>query len=100
VDEPRTKLLLIVCDQGVEPDVMEALKRHELPHYTRWTDVQGSGETGLHEGTPVWPGLNTMVMVVLPEEKVEPLRADLHEVRDSFAIRPGLKMIVTDAVML
>lgn len=100
MDAAKTKLLLIVCDQGVEPDVMEALTRQGLPHFTRWTDVQGSGETGLREGTPVWPGLNTIVMVVLPEESVEPLRVELHAIRDSFAVRPGLKMILTDAVMI
>jgi hypothetical protein len=96
----NTKLLLIVCDQGVEPDVMEVFKRHGLKHYTRWTDCQGSGETGLREGTPVWPGLNSIVMVVLGAHQIEPLRVDLHAVRDTFAIRPGLKMIVADATMM
>jgi hypothetical protein len=100
VEAPETKLLLIVCDQGVEPDVMDVLARHGLNHYTRWTDCQGSGETGRHEGTPVWPGLNTVVMVVLPADKIEPLRVDLHAMREDFPITPGLKMIVTDAVML
>ncbi|MBU0609129.1 MAG: hypothetical protein KKI08_14685 [Armatimonadetes bacterium] len=100
METPATKLLLIVCDQSVEPDVMDTLREHGLNHYTRWTDCQGSGETGRREGTPVWPGLNTVVMVVLPAEAIEPLRADLHAMRETFAIMPGLKMIVTDAVMM
>ncbi|MCE5239826.1 hypothetical protein LLH23_15270 [bacterium] len=100
MEDTKTKLLLIVCDQGVEPDVMEVLSNRGLKHYTRWTDCQGSGETGMRDGTPVWPGLNSVVMVVLPEEEIEPLRADLHAVRDSFAIRPGLRMIIADAVMV
>jgi len=98
--EAQTKLVLIVCDQGVEPDVMEVLRTQGLSHYTRWTDCQGAGETGLREGTPIWPGLNSIVMVVMAEEQIEPMRAALHEVRDSFPITPGLKLIVTDAVML
>ena len=98
--EARTKLVLIVCDQGIEADVMEILTQHELRHYTRWTDCQGSGETGIHEGSPIWPGLNSVVMVVMPEEQIEPLRADLHDMREHFPITPGLKMIITDAVMI
>ena len=95
-----TKLVFVVCDQGVEPDVMDCLMTLGLPHYTRWTDCQGSGEAGLREGTPVWPGLNSVLMVVMPEEQVEPLRAALHAVRDSFPITPGLKMVITDAIMI
>ena len=100
METPNTKLLQIVCDQSVEPDVMEVLSRHGLNHYTRWTDCQGSGDTGRREGTPVWPGLNTLVMVVLPADEIEPLRVDLHAMRDAFPITPGLTMIVTDAVMI
>jgi hypothetical protein len=99
-NEPRTKLVFIICDQGVEPDVMEILQTQGLGHYTRWTDCQGSGETGRREGSPIWPGLNTVLMVVMAEDGIEPLRAALHQVRDSFPITPGLKLIVTDAVML
>jgi hypothetical protein len=99
-NDTRTKLVLIVCDQGVEPDVMEVLRSQGFTHYTRWTDCQGSGETGIREGTPVWPGLNSIIMIVMPEAQVEPLRVSLHEVRDSFPITPGLKMIVTDATVL
>jgi hypothetical protein len=97
---PPTKLVLIVCDQGVEPDVLDVMKEHNLAHYTRWTDCQGSGTTGIREGTPVWPGLNTVIMVVMPADQVEPLRADLHEMREHFGITPGLKIIITDAVMV
>lgn len=100
MEDTKTKLLLIVCDQGVEPDVMEVLSNRGLEHYTRWTDCEGAGETGRRDGTPIWPGLNSVVMVVLPEAEIEPLRVDLHAVRDSFAIRPGLRMIVADAVMI
>lgn len=100
MDSQPTKLAFIICDQGVEPDVMEILTARGHEHYTSWSDCQGSGETGIRQGTAIWPGLNTVLMVMMPAAEVEPLVAALHEMRDSFPITPGLKVIVTDAVML
>jgi len=39
-------------------------------------------------------------MIVLPGEQIEPLVADLHVMRDSFPITPGLKVIVTDGIII
>jgi hypothetical protein len=100
MSKEATKLVLIVCEQGVEPDVMGALRSVGVSHYTRWTDCTGSGETGTREGTAIWPGLNSVVMVVMDAALVAPLHARLREVCDSFPVTPGLKMIVTDAVIL
>lgn len=95
----QTKLAFIICDQGVEPDVLAALGRLDLPHYTRWTDCSGSGETGIRDGSAIWPGLNSVIMVLMPADKVESVVACLHEIRDSFTVTPGMKIIVTEAVM-
>ena len=95
-----SKLAFLVFDQGVEPDVMAVLEDMLIQHYTRWTDAFGSGETGTKEGTPIWPGLNTVLMIYVPAEKVTPLLEKLHEVRDLFAVTPGMKVFVTDAEMM
>ncbi len=99
-ERPHTKLVFIVCEQGIEPDVMEIMQQHGLNHYTRWTDCQGAGETGIRQGNPIWPGLNSVIMIVMDEDKIEPLRRDLHARRDSFPITPGLKMIITDGIII
>ena len=93
------KLVFIVMDSSAEPDIMAALAELELPHFTRWEDVVGSGETGRKEGTAVFPGLNTVIVIVMPETTVAPLVERLHAVRDAFIVRPGMKIIVTDCVM-
>jgi len=95
-----SKLLFIIHDEGIRPDLMEVLGRLGIHHYTRWTDAEGAGETGPKHGDPVWPGLNDVVMLVLDETAVEPLVAALHEMRDSFPLTPGLRIIVTDAVFV
>ena len=95
-----SKLAFLVFDQGVEPDVMAVLEEMKIQHHTRWTDAFGSGETGIKQGTPIWPGLNTVLMVYMPAEQVEPLVEKLHEVRDSFHATPGMKVFVMDAAMM
>jgi len=79
---------------------MGILQARGHKHYTKWGDCHGAGETGIRDGTPVWPGLNTVVMIVIEALEVEPLVAQLHEMRDSFPITPGLKLIVTDAMII
>ncbi|MEN6302687.1 MAG: PG0541 family transporter-associated protein, partial [Armatimonadia bacterium] len=87
-------------DQSVEPAVMDTLQQQGVGDFTLWGDCHGAGTTGIRQGNPIWPGLNTVVMVVMEETQVEPLRQELHALRDTFAITPGLKMIITDAVMI
>jgi hypothetical protein len=96
----QEKLVIAVFDQGVEPDVLEVLAEQGIAHWTRISDVHGSGREGTKEGSPVWPGLNTMLLLVLTEEQVQPLVDRLHEVRDSFPVTPGMRFIVTDAAMI
>ncbi|NPV48285.1 MAG: hypothetical protein HPY69_15170 [Armatimonadetes bacterium] len=98
--ETQTRLAFIVTEEGFEPDVMEALKQLGLNHFTRWTNCTGSGETGIREGTAVWPGLNSVIMVLMDAALVEPLWERLVAARDDFTITPGVKMFVTDAVMM
>ena len=93
------KLAIIILEMGAEPDVMQALEELGIEHQTRFADVSGHGETGRKEGTAIFPGLNTVLLVAIPAEKVQPMVERLHEVRDSFIVKPGLKIIVTDCAM-
>lgn len=96
---PADKLALIIVESSAEPDVLAALEALGIVHYTRFADISGHGETGRRDGTAIFPGLNTMIMAAIPGESVQPLVEALHEVRDSFLVTPGMKIIVTDCVM-
>ena len=95
-----TSLVIAIVDQGVEPDTMAVLRERGIEHYTQLSDVAGVGETGPRAGNPIWPGLNTVLFMVLPTEQVQPLIDRLHQVRDSFLVTPGMKFIVTPAEIL
>ena len=90
------KLVIAVLDSGVLPDVMHVLEELGIRRWTRWSDVHGAGERNVREGTPVWPGLNEVLLLVLPPEQVQPLIKRCYEVRESFPLEPGMKFIVTD----
>ncbi|MGD8238076.1 MAG: hypothetical protein PVH68_05955 [Armatimonadota bacterium] len=91
------RLLFIIIDQSIEPDVLEVFEEHGVQLWTSWTDVHGAGRTGRKEGNPVWPGLNTIFLVALPEENVEPIVQGLHAARDSFPLTPGMRIFSVPA---
>ena len=99
MDTTDTQLVILVMDQGVEIDVMEAMTELGLEHFTRFSDISGSGETGRRVGSPIWPGLNTVLLLVIPALQVQPLIDRCHAIRDSFPITPGMKFIVLPARM-
>ena len=97
MEAPETSLMIAICDQGVEPDVMPVLEAFGIKHYTKISDVSGVGETGRREGNAVWPGQNTVLLMAMPSEKVDPLIERLHAVRDSYPLTPGMRFIVVPA---
>ena len=100
METTESKLVLIIIDQGVEMDVMEAMGEMGLAHFTRLSDVSGSGETGRREGDPIWPGLNTVLMIYMRADQVQPLIERCHAMRDSYPITPGMKFFVLAAEMV
>jgi hypothetical protein len=93
------KLVYIIAESGTYTQVRALLARLELEHYTLFEQVKGAGETGRKEGDAVFPGINSVIMIAMNEEKIPELVHGLHEIRDSFIIQPGMKIIVTDCVM-
>ncbi len=94
------KLVIAILDSGVLPDIMSVLEELSIRQWTRWSNVHGAGERNTREGTPIWPGLNEMLLLVLPPEQVQPLIDRCHQIRRSFPREPGMKFIVTDCQML
>lgn len=100
MSDTAAKLVFVVYDVGVEPDVMRIVEEMSITAWTKWSDCTGKGETGIKEGTAIWPGFNTVLMAVINADLVDPLREKLHAMRDTFPIQPGLKIIVTDAIIM
>ena len=69
------KAVFIVYNQANTERVEYMLDRLEIRGYTQWVDVRGRGSVDgpPHLGTHTWPEMNSAVMTVIPDEKVETL---------------------------
>ncbi len=62
------KLILLTYYVGIHDEVMDILEKHGVSAYTRWREVEGRVSCGEpREGTHVWPGANSALMVVLDD---------------------------------
>jgi nitrogen regulatory protein PII len=69
------KSVLIVFNQVHTEKIEYIFDKLEIRGYTWWSDVRGRGsETGEPRiGTHTWPEMNSAALVIIPDEKVEPL---------------------------
>jgi hypothetical protein len=70
-------MLFIVCEANVDERVIRILTDIGVTGYTRFTDAFGSGAHGRREGSPVWPGLNSIIMTAMPDDLVESFRQEV-----------------------
>ena len=69
------KAIFIVFNQAHTERVEYMLDRLEIRGYTWWTDVNGRGsETGEPRmGTHTWPEVNSALLTIIQDEKVDEL---------------------------
>ena len=89
------KSILIVYNQVLQPDLMDLLDELEVRGFTRWTDVEGRGtDTGEPRmGTHTWPALNSTMLCVVDDDRVDPLLEGI-EVIDDEGIDRGIRAFV------
>ncbi len=69
------KAVMIMFNQAHSEKVEFIFDSLEIRGYTWWKEVQGRGsETGdPRMGTHTWPEMNSSAMVIIPDDKVDPL---------------------------
>lgn len=73
------KSIFITFDQAYYDQILSILKSNNVRGFTAWTEVQGRGsETGEpHLGTHAWPTLNSAIITIVNNAKVQPILKDL-----------------------
>jgi len=87
------KLIYLIFNSALEPEVMELFKKLKVSHYTRWDEVKGVGETGPHFDDEVWPAVNIALMLVIDESLKDPLAGEVRKIRVDFP-NEGIRMLV------
>lgn len=92
------KVVFISFYQAFYDEVMAVLEKNEIRGFTFWNEVQGRGSDNgePHYGSHAWPTMNSAMLAFMPNEKVEPLLKDLHEL-DLTAEQQGLRAFVWNA---
>lgn len=83
---------MITYNQAITEKVDYLLDYLEIRGYTKWHDVQGRGTlSGMpHLGTHTWPEMNSAIMTVIEEEKLQSLLENikkLNSVNEDIGIR-------------
>ncbi|MDR2936680.1 MAG: hypothetical protein LBU80_04990 [Rikenellaceae bacterium] len=93
------KAIFISYHQALTEAVMIILDKLRIKGFTQWENVKGRGsETGEpHYGTHTWPSLNTAVLAIVDDGKVEPLLEALRKL-DEKTGQQGIRAYVWDIV--
>lgn len=69
------KAVFYSYNQALTDPVMEILERLEVRGFTKWelTHGRGSVDGEPHYGTHAWPSLNSSLLIIAEDGKVEPL---------------------------
>ena len=75
------KAVFIAYDQAHQENVMEVLSRMNIKGYTMFEQVMGAGtNTGdPHLGSHAWPTMNSSILTMVPDERVDTLLERLHD---------------------
>ena len=89
------KAMFIAYNQAYNEEIVALLAAHGQRGFTRWEDVEGKGDfNGIPRlGSHAWPEMNHALLVMMKDEKVEPVLAAL-KAKDLEAPDLGLRAFV------
>ncbi len=89
------KAVFITYNQAFTDRISATLDRLEIRGFTKWVDTLGRGtfDGEPHYGSHAWPSMNSSIMAVVEDERVEPLLAELRALNES-APQQGLRAFV------
>ena len=91
------KAVFISYNQALTDRVNRILDNQGIRGFTRWalTEGRGSVDGEPHYGTHAWPSMNSSVLAIVEDEKVEPLLEALRKM-DSVTKMQGSRAFVWD----
>ena len=88
------KMAMIVYNEALDMEVMEALAACGLENYTKVMGVFGRGaSSGTHLGNDIWPGRNNILYIIGEEKQISKLPPLVKELRKKIG-HEGIKAFV------
>src|SRR5437016_1534842 len=90
------KQLTVIYDAAIDESVTELMDGLDLPGFTKLFDAHGLGGTGQKLNSPVFPGVNNLLLLLLPDEDVRRVTDALYRLQATYRLKPGLTLVVQD----
>ncbi|MDD5155396.1 MAG: hypothetical protein PHF11_02805 [Candidatus Omnitrophica bacterium] len=88
------KMAMIVYNEALDMEIMEALSACGLNNYTKIMGVFGRGDcSGTHLGNDIWPGRNNILYIACEEKQISQLLPLIKELRKKIG-HEGIKAFV------
>lgn len=89
------KSIFIAFDQGYYEQIISILNYNHVRGFTRWVEVHGRGsKTGdPHYGNHAWPSVNSTILTVVDDDKVDAVLNELKAL-DSTSKLMGIRAFV------
>lgn len=88
------KMAMVVYNEAIDVEVMEAVSSLGLQYYTKVMGVYGSGKmSGIHLGTDIWPGRNNIIYISCEDSQASQLMLKIKGLRSSLG-QEGLKAFI------
>jgi hypothetical protein len=91
------RLLTVIYDAAIDESVSELVDGLGLAGYTKLFGAHGLGGTGHKLNSPVFPGINNLLLLLLPEEQIRTVTDSLYRLQASYRLKPGMTLLIQDA---
>jgi nitrogen regulatory protein PII len=89
------KMAMVVYNEALDMEIMEAMNSCGLKNYTKVMGVFGRGEaSGSHLGNDIWPGKNNILYIICEERQISQLLPLIKELRKKIG-HEGVKAFVS-----
>jgi|YNPMSStandDraft_1061717.scaffolds.fasta_scaffold29537_2 hypothetical protein len=88
------KMLILIGPEGREHDLRALIENHHIHSYSEFRGVIGTGRTGRHLGTPVFPGTLVMIFTVVEDPKVQELRDAVEKFRSTMYADESVRVFI------
>ena len=95
------KAIFVACNQSMYDEVIGVMNRMQMRGYTGWEELMGCGSRNgePHLGNHAWPTMNSALLTVVEDDKVEAFLASLKKLDEENA-KQGLRAFVWDVATM
>lgn len=95
------KAIFVACNQSIYDEVLDIMNRMQMRGYTGWEELMGCGSRNgePHLGNHAWPTMNSALLTVVEDDKVEAFLASLKKLDEENA-KQGLRAFVWDVTAM